>query len=64
MSDMAGVEDDEVGVVAVVDRAQALSAEQLGHALGIVDVHLAAERLDEEGLGLGHAALIVGKARI
>ena len=43
----AGVDDDDVGVGGVVGRLVAGLLEQAGHALGVVDVHLAAERLDQ-----------------
>ena len=47
LADAAGVDDDDVGVRGVVGRLEAGLLEQAGHALGVVDVHLAAERLDE-----------------
>ena len=43
----ARVDDDDVGVGGVVGRLEAGLLEQPGHALGVVDVHLAAERLDQ-----------------
>ena len=51
LADVAGVEHDEVGVLAVGGRGHALRAEQLGHALAVIDVHLAAEAFDFESLG-------------
>ena len=38
-------------VLALGGRRDTLGRQQLGHALAIVDVHLAAEALDPEGLG-------------
>ena len=49
LADVAGVEDDEVGVLAVGRRGHAVGAQQLGHALAVVDVHLAAEGFDAKG---------------
>ena len=51
LADVAGVEHDQVGVLAVGGRGHAFGAEQLGHALAVIDVHLAAEGLDLEGFG-------------
>ena len=47
LADAARVDDDDVGVRGVVGRLVAGLLQQPGHALGVVDVHLAAERLDE-----------------
>ena len=47
LADAAGVDDDDVGVAVVVGRLVAGLLEQPRHALGVVDVHLAAERLDQ-----------------
>jgi len=52
-ADVAGVEHDEVGGIGVVGRGHALRGHQLGHAVAVIDVHLAAEGLDVEGLGSG-----------
>ena len=43
----AGVDDDDVGIRRVVGRFEAGLLEQPRHALGVVHVHLAAERLDQ-----------------
>src|SRR6185369_557471 len=51
LADVAGVEHDQVGVVALGGRTHALRAEQLGHPLAVIDVHLAAEAFDFESLG-------------
>ncbi len=48
LADMAGVEDDEIGILDGVGFGIALRRERLGHALGIIDVHLAAEGADED----------------
>ena len=47
-ADVTGIEDDQVGILVVGCRAQALGAEQLAHALAVIDVHLAAEAFDPE----------------
>jgi hypothetical protein len=46
-ADMAGVEDDEIGVLDRMSLAVALFGRNIRHSLGVVDVHLASERLDE-----------------
>ena len=52
LADVAGVEDDEVGILAFRRRGHAVRAQQLGHALAVIDVHLAAEGFDlESSLG-------------
>ena len=51
LADVAGVEHDQIGVLAVGGRGHALGAEQLGHALAVIDVHLAAEAFDAVSLG-------------
>jgi hypothetical protein len=43
----AGVDDDDVGVDRFGGWLEASLVEQSRHPLGIVEVHLAAERLDE-----------------
>ncbi len=50
-ANVAGVEHDEVGLLAFGRRGNAFGGKQLGHALAVVDVHLAAEALDPEGPG-------------
>ena len=47
LADAAGVDDHDVGVGGVLRRLEARLLEQPRHALGVVRVHLAAERLDE-----------------
>ena len=51
LADMASVEDDEVRVLAIGRAVMPLRAEQLGHSLAVIDVHLAAEAFDLESLG-------------
>ena len=46
-ADMAGVEDDEIGVLDRMGLAVAFAGRDVRHSLGVVDVHLASERLDE-----------------
>ena len=43
----ARVDDDDVGVRGLLGGLVARLLEQPGHALGVVDVHLAAERFDQ-----------------
>ena len=47
LPDAAGVDHDDVGVGRIVGRLEAGLLEQPRHALGVVDVHLAAERFDQ-----------------
>ncbi len=53
-TDMAGVEDDEIGVVFAVRFGVALAAEQVRHARRVIDIHLAAVGLHQN---LGSHAL-------
>ena len=57
LTDAARVDDDDVGVGGVLGRLEASLLEQPRHALGVVHVHLAAERLDE--VLAGHQLLCV-----
>jgi len=50
-ADVAGVEDDEIGLLALRRGRYAAFAQQFGHALAIIDVHLAAEAFDPVGFG-------------
>ena len=54
LADMAGVEEDDVGLLDRRRLGEAVGAQQLRHALGVVDVHLATKRLDEDLLRAGH----------
>ena len=47
LADVAGVENDEIGFLDGIRFAIALRRQRLGHALGIIDVHLTAERAHE-----------------
>ncbi len=47
-ADVAGIQDDEVGVFDGGRLGIAFGAEKIAHALGVIDVHLAAERLHEQ----------------
>ena len=58
LADVAGVEDDEVGVVGRRGLGIALGRERVRHTMRIVDVHLAAERLDMDLAGSAHAGLV------
>ncbi len=51
LANMAGVEENEVGVFNRVDATIAMNRQLLRHAVGVVDVHLAAESLDADGPG-------------
>jgi hypothetical protein len=42
LADMAGVEDDEIGLALVGRLGIAFARERIGHALRVIDVHLAA----------------------
>ena len=47
LADVAGIEDDEVGVLDFFRLGKTFLPRDIGHALRVVDVHLASERLDE-----------------
>ena len=51
LPDMAGIKNDEVGLGRIRGRRIAVTRERLGHALGVVGVHLAAEGLDMKLFG-------------
>ena len=51
LADVAGVEDDQVGVVRRRGLDVALGGQRVRHTMGIVDVHLAAVGLDVELFG-------------
>jgi hypothetical protein len=50
LADVAGVQDDEVGALGRVGRGIAERAQHVGHALAVIDIHLAAVCLDEQTL--------------
>jgi hypothetical protein len=60
LADVAGVEDDEVGVIDVSGLDKALAGQRVRHALGIVDIHLAAIRLDVQLARRRHEIETVG----
>ena len=55
LADVAGVQDDEIGVIGGRGLGVAFACERVRHTMGIVDVHLAAERLDMDFTGSAHA---------
>ena len=52
LADVAGVEHDKIGIEAFAHGTHAALLKKLGHALAVIDVHLAAVGLDVERLGL------------
>ena len=54
-ADVAGIEDDEVGVLRRRGLAETGRHQGVRHTMRIVDVHLAAERLDVDFAGSAHA---------
>ena len=58
LADVAGVEDDEVGVVGRRGLDEALGRQRVRHTMRIVDVHLAAVGFDVELAGSGHAVRV------
>src|SRR6202020_423991 len=46
-ADVAGVENDEIGVLDASRFAISSLGGQIAHTFGVIDVHLASERLDE-----------------
>ena len=54
LADAAGVEDDNVGLVQVLGAGHAVCGQHRGDALGVVFVHLAPERANQESPNLGH----------
>ena len=53
LANVAGVEDDEIGIVEVAGRRIAPCRQRLHHAVAVIDVHLAAKGLEEDLLGPG-----------
>src|SRR3546814_9260564 len=51
LADMAGIEDDHVGVIGHVGLGVSQRGQNVRHAGGIVDVHLAAVGLDKQLFG-------------
>ncbi len=58
LADVAGVEDDEIGVLGRVRLDIALARQRVRHALGVIDVHLATEGLYVQLAGFAHRASI------
>ena len=54
LADMAGIEDQKVGVLRPRGLREAFRRQGVGHTTGVVDVHLAAERLDIEPARSAH----------
>ena len=64
LPDAARVEHDDVGVVELAGRDQAVGLEQAGDALGVVLVHLAPERAHDVARGSRRARLSVRLRRL
>jgi hypothetical protein len=60
LADMAGVEDNQVGVVHGLGQLETGRRKRFGHALGIVRIHLAAEGFDVELFGAHRHLPFVG----
>jgi hypothetical protein len=52
LADMAGVQHDEIGLLRRRRQSVAERPQDVGHAVGVVDVHLAAVCADEHMLAL------------
>src|SRR5262249_14038301 len=63
LANVAGIEDDEGSGADVDSVGKAVGAEHVRHTMGIVDVHLAAERFDVELARSGHAGRAILRAR-
>src|SRR5262249_13395107 len=63
LPDVAGIEDDEIGVLELGGLGEALGREHVRHTMGIVDVHLAAEGFDVKLARSGHAGGVVLRAQ-
>jgi hypothetical protein len=64
LADMAGVEDDEIGVFRGTGFHITAGRQGVRHTMGIVDVHLAAERFDVDFSRVGHGFLPAGLDRV
>ena len=62
LADVAGIENDEVGLGRIVGRRVAVIRQRLRHALGVVGVHLTAEGLDVQLFGRCPHRLLVRHA--
>jgi hypothetical protein len=58
LADVAGVEDDEIGVLDPCGLGETFGRERVRHTMGIVDVHLATEGFDVELAGSAHAGRV------
>ncbi len=56
LADVAGVEDDQIGVIGPLGQRIAVCHQRVRHATGVVDIHLAAVGLDEQLLSHASAA--------
>ena len=52
LTDMTGIQDDEVGLVGTVGRPETVAGQRMRHTIGIVHVHLAAVGADMNFLHL------------
>ena len=50
LTDMAGIQNDEVGVFESVRLGEARRSERIRHPFGVVNIHLTPERLDKDFL--------------
>src|SRR5262245_54168043 len=64
LADVAGIEDDEIGVVGAGGLDEAFGRECVRHTMGIVDVHLAAEGFDVELARCTHAGRVDFRPRM
>ena len=53
LANMAGVQQDEVGILHRVRSRHSRRRQRIGHALAVVDIHLTAIGLDEDLLSTG-----------
>src|SRR3974390_1774466 len=64
LADVAGVQDDEIGAFRRGGFHIAAGRQGIRHTMGIVDVHLAAERFDMDFPRVAHVSLSVGPAAL
>ena len=55
---MAGVQHDQIGLLGGFGRGVTVGFQRFGHALGIIDIHLTAERLYQNFFGSGHCRIL------
>ncbi len=63
-ADVAGIENDEVGVFGARGFAEPGRHQRVRHTMGIVDVHLAAERFDVDFAGSAHAVSVRSRTNL